>query len=765
MRLTLRALLAWMDENLPAEDAAIIAQKVAESELATGLKNQIQTVLAIPFLPASIVLDSTPMGDPNTAAEYLDNFMPTDDVVEYEKHCIHSDVVLAEVASCHQILTMVLGEPAEVNAEVRRRIYDMHDKYFTVYEDEAAAKSVANVMNELTHGISSAAMQAEEPKKGSFMKLILRALVLAALLLLAFWGVGRFYPESQVGQLAIKMLPFGPAATEDPGGVEKGGPVETPEAVKHVEPVKPDNVTPVKTVDPVKPEDVTPVKPADQGKPEAEKPVKPDVVPEGELTADTGEADTTEPRFDPAAAGIAVTGPETGAVAPVKPGTPGGVTGEEEPAGVAVVRPGTLTGEPTVEVPVRTGTEPAGDVPVTGPGTGAVNGAGGGESPIIRVRPPKRVGRLESQATQVLAEFNSREGAWGRLASQAGVMTGSRLVSFNGFRPVVSVADQVDVTFVGAAELRVEQAESGETPVLAVEYGRFLFETFEDEDNDFPGTVLATFPGYSGRLCFAQENTCVAVEVHRAKRFTVPPESLGVPVNINVHVIRGTVVVQPYVGAEPVAIAAGSFVRLANSQLDPVLRAAPVWVEPVEMEAAQQVAVDTMAKVLNVGGRLERELMELTEDRNKDVTWLATRNLGQLGNFSRMVSALNKPEESKNWGKYVDELREAMVRGAGQSADVQRGFDLYSPQAKRAYRLLWAFQPPKMSHADALDLLTALNEEDISARILANWNLQRFFKGDKPINYKPEQPASQRAAGIQRWREFVESNPEIFVDN
>ena len=124
MRLTLRTLLAYVDDTLPPDQAREIGQKVAESHVAQELMERIKKVtrrrgLTVPPVAGPDRIDA------NTVGEYLDNDLPADRVAEVEEMALNSDVHLAEVAACHQILTLVLGEPAHVPPTARERMYGL----------------------------------------------------------------------------------------------------------------------------------------------------------------------------------------------------------------------------------------------------------------------------------------------------------------------------------------------------------------------------------------------------------------------------------------------------------------------------------------------------------------------------------------------------------------------------------------------------------------------------------------------------------------
>lgn len=120
MRLTLRTLLAYLDDTLDPNQTKLIGQKVAESPAAQEIIAKIKDVVRRRRL-------TTPNAklEANSVAEYIDNILPSDQLGEFEEICLESDVNLAEVAACHQILTVILSEPALVPPTAKRRMYGL----------------------------------------------------------------------------------------------------------------------------------------------------------------------------------------------------------------------------------------------------------------------------------------------------------------------------------------------------------------------------------------------------------------------------------------------------------------------------------------------------------------------------------------------------------------------------------------------------------------------------------------------------------------
>jgi hypothetical protein len=221
MRLTLRTLLAYLDDTLEPLEIKTIGQKVAESETAQELIARIKKVTRMRRITTPPATGPNSF-DPNTVAEYLDNVLPAEQVAEVEKLCLESDVHLAEVASCHQILTLVLGEPAVVPPTAKERMYAL------VRGREAILSRKATVG---TQASTSTAADAEADemfllglpfyRRGSWLRW---ALPLIAVLLFALVGIALWQLIHGVQQTAAP----GPVAqrfsteSETPSQAERG---------------------------------------------------------------------------------------------------------------------------------------------------------------------------------------------------------------------------------------------------------------------------------------------------------------------------------------------------------------------------------------------------------------------------------------------------------------------------------------------------------------------------------------------------------------
>ncbi len=122
MRLTLRTLLAYLDDRLPPANARELGQKIVKSPFATELADRIKDVVRRRRL-ASTPSEQKSI-DANLIAEYLDDQLTPELVALIEKEILGSDHNLAEVAAAHQILGL-LSDPVEISDQLSQRLHKL----------------------------------------------------------------------------------------------------------------------------------------------------------------------------------------------------------------------------------------------------------------------------------------------------------------------------------------------------------------------------------------------------------------------------------------------------------------------------------------------------------------------------------------------------------------------------------------------------------------------------------------------------------------
>ncbi|MCR9201903.1 MAG: hypothetical protein NXI04_24930 [Planctomycetaceae bacterium] len=119
MRLTLRTLLAYLDDRLAPQQAKEIGQKLTTSPFATELADRIRSVVRRRRLAKESAGQKNI--DANLIAEYLDDQLTPELVALIEKEILTSDHSLAEVAATHQIIGS-LNDPVDIAEPLKERL-------------------------------------------------------------------------------------------------------------------------------------------------------------------------------------------------------------------------------------------------------------------------------------------------------------------------------------------------------------------------------------------------------------------------------------------------------------------------------------------------------------------------------------------------------------------------------------------------------------------------------------------------------------------
>jgi hypothetical protein len=767
MRLTLRTLLAYLDGILEPNDSQDLGKKIEESEYATGLVHRVRDVMRRLRLGAPSLNDRGPGLDPNTVAEYLDNTLATERVTDFEKVCLDSDVHLAEVASCHQILTLVLGEPAEVAPSCREQIYQLKDVPAAANLPHAppalpptpAFSAVTTPPSLDLEGDGESARRKarprptvpeylREPRKRPAWLAVAAAVALAVCLtVVMLFAFNQFEQGAFLGDLLVRcgMLADSRqvAAVKGQKG-EENGEKEEGRGDSSRGPTAPGDAANSSNAEAQKPVKETPAAEA-ASKP----PVKPATQPGGE----TSKQSPASPQ--------APTVKET----PVKPETEEppvkANSGPETPPSTTapnlLPKPST---PPDAKPPVAPDDKTAKATPVetTPPGEGSKTPEAKptAEPPAI---PPESMGRFMSRDQVLLGAIAGSD--WTRVSPDQ-MLIPQQLLVLPTYRVNVALTIGVTLEILGPARIELLGTTPQAPPGIRVLYGRVVMMPLGKADS----RLRLALGDHSGTLAFADPDSTAAIDVRRVREPGTSPEGGPSRVAADLYVSTGGVSWEEATaekGAEPLRLTPLQRLSFdAQTVLPPVaVKDVPKWITAEPLKFSDRKASPVIALGLPTDRPARIGLLEATSKPQKEVKWLAIRCLGYVGQFRDMVAALNDPARKLDWADYyIEELRAAVGRDAETAATVRLALEQqYPQQAADLYRMLWGYSNRDLDAGEDAKLVQGLKDENcLAIRVLAFWNLKDIT--GKGLNYQPEERTAKRQFPTHRWEERL-ANKEI----
>lgn len=713
MRLTLRTLLAYMDGILDPADQEELARKVEASPEAKELVHRARDAmrrrrLEAPSLGDPLSDDTADSFDANAVAEYLDNTASPEAVKDFELECLKSDSYLAEVAACHHVLTMVLGERAKIDPETRRRMYGIPELAAAIAAGEAPAASPPKV-----EPADETLTEVPDYLRASRSPLSRWLPAVAALLLLGAVSYGAF---RQGGWLRPA-----PLAMDDKQGLNQPAPPAAPDA---------DSSTPgdpaadVPTAESSAEEDnnagdvpvvVLPELPAElpAAEPSVLEPglLEPNAVEPGVVTP-VGEPPLTEP-----------------SLLPEQPAAPVGSESMTPMPGPGMPGPGL---QPPVPVAPELGTEPA-DTAQVDP---MASDAGSSEPAAVEPALPENplpVGLLSSPQ-QVLLRYSTEQGDWQRLPVRTAVLTTDRLLSLPTYHPTVTLDSGLNVELVDGTMVEVGRTAPVNPPRLELAYGRLILTNASGA----PVEVDFVVGDIEARLEIAAR-AMLAIESGRPFVAGTDPSKQQAPLQALLFAPQGGVTWTSKSG--DLAVDSPGMWQIAGDSVGPVEAVTPEvaamgdWIDGRDLSAWESEATSKVESQIAPGEPAWPQLMEIFGSKLKEQRALAAVSSAHVGHFDPFVKALGEEDLKPAWDNVVVTLRAAMARSPEAASGVRQALvDLRGEdQAADLYAMLCGYSkdqigatPEQWSVGAMRQLVEWLGSPHLEYRVLANYNLEQI---------------------------------------
>jgi hypothetical protein len=796
-----------MDEILEPADQEELAKKIESSEFANDLILRTKDTMRRLRLSAPQLIGTGIGLDPNTVAEYLDNVLPPDSVADLERICLESDVHLAEVASCHHVLTMVLGEPAEVDPTARERMYRI----------PADAKARSQVRVDPAHAAAirqPAAVAAPMPpaftpttalpvadksrdipdylRASAWSHYRLPLLALAAVLVIGIAylltsGLKGWRNVSAAGGDSISGALVGQRQASSE--TDQGVPALPAPSSDHLALAAPSNSSPQQpagnSVDAYAVAHA-PTSQALSGPPPILNPPM-SGAPTTTAPAATVPATEAPSSANPEqSAGGSTAAPPANAFASGAPAITGGGADamKSDAVGPANETPSTTTAPTT---PPLTSPNPnmlAANTPMkeSAPAISSQPANGSSLAAPASTTSAKVAEKVAERGTyldgkEILLRNDPQSAEWFRLVPRSAIHAKDRLVALPAFHPRITLASGIQMKLSGGTEVGFDTADAlpkadSATPhsltTIDVIFGRVVLQNTSNVEN-----ALDVKVGASNARVRLEPNATLAVEVLHSYVPGRDPRQSPSPVLAHFYVPDGNISWSDGDGEQ--TIHAPSQWDIADGVRSPIAAATslPDWIdhEPAEERTEQQYAAPIIDESLDAKRPAREQLLELFQSsRRREVKSLVARSSVYVGLFQPFVEALRDSDQKGTWTQQIETLRAAMALGPDAANQVwetlkeQRG----EPAANDLYEMLCGYSSDQVGHtADQVvsgaipRLIDWLENESLDYRVLAVEDLRQIT--GKQLMTNPAGAAATRAQAVKKWRDRLKAGELVPV--
>ncbi len=747
MRLTLRTMLAYMDDILEPADREEISRKIEDSEFARNLMQRIQESVQKARLGAPKV-NAKGLGlDANTVAEYLDNTLSGERVPDFERVCLESDIHLAEVAACHQVLTMVLGRPAEVDPAMKRKMYKIaeriaagtpptpiHDTPTTAAEDVAEPVVEEVFIAPSRHRPEVPAYLRERSSRSMWRT------VLAAIVLLALLGGAITMALGPLDWRNPVLRALGIAKPPQEEVARNNNPVENPAAKSNEKSTGQDSKTDTASTEPA-------------------------TIGEGEAGTKTSDTLPTAPM--PGATVDSALPMTTPTLEPASPALPSNPDAPSLPTDRTVPPEPMPPGENTTNPPGPSGevmrNNPGAPVPMPGDTT-----IGNAPAPMPEGNVPPEpmpsaidlpLGRFIPNKGVVLLRLNTNSGNWDRIPPGAPLAAGDKLLVLPTYRPTIALTSGLTLQLSSETMVELLAADSSGIPGLKLMFGRCVAMTTGQA-----GAQLRLELGpATGVVTFVDADATLGLDVRLFNPIGVDPEKTEPLTVVEIYDAQGQLEWTP-AGGEAVKLTASQRLPIIPHPLDtqqagvPVAAASlPPWIEhetftPPSIGSASPRLADELSDEKR---SLLQVLREFGESQRLENRLLVAECLALIDQFDPMIDGLNDEHNKAYWGYLVATARNALARGPATAVKLRQAYEQRRGQTngQELYRMLGGYTKEQLTTGGAAaELVNYLDHESLDFRVLAITNLREIT--DKHFNYMPQEKlAVNRRGPVNRWKQ------------